>query len=375
MKTCVQLRLAAVAAVALGFFSSANSAIAAPGTPGSVVVPTLPVYTPSTGGAFTPPRSTTPPSRFPSIGNPSRLPPLPTVQQPSQRPTYGSPGSPASQQPINGRIYRVIVPDSTDVAQEQVKTIVPGAFRTIVNGRPVIQAGVFREERKASELQQALYRNNLQATVIPANEVTSTQPPRSNLPSDPLPSNPLPSVPKTGIVVVIDPGHGGGDPGAVGIGGLREAETVLDISRQVVSLLKQQGIQAVLTRQSDQEIELGPRVQFAERANADVFVSIHANAFDANRTDVNGVETYYHSSAEGKRLARVIQDNLLQGLGARDRGVKQANFYVIRYTTMPAALVEIGFVTGQEDAARMSSSSGRSQIAEAIARGILQYVR
>jgi len=66
---------------------------------------------------------------------------------------------------------------------------------------------------------------------------------------------------------------------------------------------------------------------------------------------------------------------LLKELGARDRGVKQANFYVIKYTDMPAALVEIGFVTGAEDAARLSSASGRSKIAQAIARAILQYVQ
>ncbi|MBM0742792.1 N-acetylmuramoyl-L-alanine amidase [Phormidium sp. CLA17] len=207
----------------------------------------------------------------------------------------------------------------------------------------------------------------VQANEVPSKPVPSTSP-SLNPTLTPLP------IPKSGITVVIDPGHGGGDPGAIGIGGLQEKEITLSVSQQVVALLKQKGVNAVLTRSGDQEVELAPRVDFAEQANADVFVSIHANSFTASRTDVSGIETYY-SSSDGLSLARTIQTNLLQELGARDRGVKQANFYVIKYTDMPAALVEIGFVTGAEDAARLASATGRTKIAQAIARAILQYVQ
>ena len=272
---------------------------------------------------------------------------------------------------LNSNIaYRVIV-NSADAAR--VSAVVPGAFRTTVNGQSIVQAGVFREQGKAIELQQILNRNNLQATILPvqANEVQPQQPSPTTNPS----RNPIPMpIPKSGITVVIDPGHGGGDPGAVGIGGLQEKEVTLAVSQQVVALLKQKGVNAILTRSGDQEVELEPRVAFAEQANANVFVSVHANSFDANRTDVSGIETYYHAG-DGQALARMIQTNLLQELGARDRGVKQANFYVIKYTDMPAALVEIGFVTGAEDAARLASATGRSKIAQAIARAILQYVQ
>jgi len=274
---------------------------------------------------------------------------------------------------LNGKLaYRVIVNGADAV---RVTALVPGAFRTTVNGQSVVQAGIFQEQGKATELQQILNRNNLQATILPvqANEVPSKQPsPITNPSRNP---NPIPMpVPKSGITVVIDPGHGGGDPGAVGIGGLQEKEVTLAVSQQVVALLRQKGVNAILTRSGDQEVELAPRVDFAEQANADVFVSIHANAFTASRTDVSGIETYYYAG-DGQALARMIQTNLLQELGARDRGVKQANFYVIRYTPMPAALVEIGFVTGTEDAARLASATGRSKIAQAIARAILQYVK
>lgn len=265
----------------------------------------------------------------------------------------------------------------SDLTQQQVRTLVPQAFRTSLNGQPVLQAGVFREQGKAVELQQLLTRNRVQASILSgqATELPPPSAPRVEAPSPNPSGNPLPAVPRNGKIVVIDPGHGGGDPGAIGIGGIRESDVVLDISRQVTALLKQQGVEAVMTRTRDEEIELEPRVQFADRANADVFVSIHANAFDANRTDVNGIETYYFSGGSGQPLARAVQDSLLQELGARDRGVRTANFYVIRYTSMPAILVETGFVTGTEDAARLASPAGRTRIARAIARGILQYLR
>lgn len=403
MNTLSPLRLAVMAAIALSPFGVAQAAIA---VPGSVVVPTVPsagsfggwstsgtpAAQPNTSSVVvpvypsgswstlpTPPtQPTLPPVRNPVVTPPNRLPPVPV--RPSVRPSVGQ--NPVVSQPgtwqsgTNGMIYRVVVLNPSDLLQQQVRSVVPQAFRTALNGQPVIQAGVFREQNKALELQQLLRQNNVSASIVSgqANEMLVT-PPRVT-PPDVNPSpNPLPAVPRNGRIVVIDPGHGGGDPGAVGIGGIRESDIVLDISRQVVSLLKQQGVEAVMTRTRDEEIELQPRVQFAERTNADVFVSIHANAFDARRTDVNGIETFFYSGGGGQPLARAVQDSLLQELGARDRGVKSANFYVIRNTSMPAILVETGFVTGAEDAARLASPAGRSRIARAIARGILQYLR
>ncbi|GAB4326318.1 MAG: hypothetical protein OHK0047_11620 [Leptolyngbyaceae cyanobacterium] len=180
------------------------------------------------------------------------------------------------------------------------------------------------------------------------------------------------TVPNGRRVVVIDPGHGGPDPGAVGIGGLRETDIVLDISQQVTSLLEQQGITVVLTRNGEYDLGLEPRVQMAERANATIFVSIHANAMPANRSDISGIETYYYNT--GKQLAQVIHQTILEDTGARDRRVRQARFYVIRRTSMPAVLLEVGFVTGVEDAAQLSTPAYRSRMAAAIARGILRYL-
>ncbi len=180
----------------------------------------------------------------------------------------------------------------------------------------------------------------------------------------PVPGRPL---------VAIDPGHGGRDPGAIGIGGLREVDVVLPISLEVAQILEQNGISVMLTRNSDYFVTLGGRTQMANRAGAHAFVSIHANAVGGQRSEVNGVETYYYSS--GRALADVIQRSILQTVPSRNRGVRQARFYVLRHSAMPAVLVEVGFVTGYTDSRNLSNPAYRSQMARAIAMGIIQYVR
>ena len=183
----------------------------------------------------------------------------------------------------------------------------------------------------------------------------------------------LPTIRNSRIVIVVDPGHGGPDPGAVGIGGLRETDIVLDISRQVAALLEQQGVQAVLTRNGERNLELEPRVQIANRADADLFVSIHANAISLSRPEVNGIETYYYGT--GQRLAQTIHSSILRNVGGVDRGVRSARFYVLRNTSMPAVLIETGFVTGRDDARNLANPAYRTRMANAIAQGILQYVQ
>jgi N-acetylmuramoyl-L-alanine amidase len=192
-------------------------------------------------------------------------------------------------------------------------------------------------------------------------------------PRDSSPSAPLPTIQNGRIVVAIDPGHGGGDPGAVGIGNIHEADVVLDIARQVAGILEQQGVQAILTRSDDTEIELQPRVDTAEQANATLFVSIHANAIDMSRPDVNGTSTYYFSSGAG--LAQTVQDSIVESIGMQDRGIHTARFYVLRKTSMPSILVETAFVTGDSDAKNLADAGWRSRMATAIANGVLQYLQ
>ena len=198
----------------------------------------------------------------------------------------------------------------------------------------------------------------------------------AGMPTGPMPSaEGLPSVPQGRYKVVIDPGHGGPDPGAVGINGLRETDVVLDVSLQVAQLLQAKGVQVLMTRTSEVDVDLPPRVALANNSRADLFLSIHANALSLSRPDVNGIETFYFQEGPSKRLAEAVQIQMLRvSPGTPDRGARPGRFFVIRRTVMPAALVEMGFVTGQLDAPRLADPAFRRRMAVAIATGLLNYL-
>ena len=282
----------------------------------------------------------------------------------------------------SGAYYRITIPDaqlaervvgpqlSSSSSLRQVRLLQEDERTVAILVQPAAGISINEVVQPTERLLALELRGSVQSPSIPpGNRPPTTTPP----PFTPPPIN-LPRIPNGRLVVTIDPGHGGRDPGAVGIGGLREKDVVLSVSQQVASLLQQQGVQVVLTRQDDREVELESRVQIAERANADLFVSIHANAISLARPEVNGIETYY-TSESGARLGRVIHASMVQQTGMNDRGLRSARFYVIRNTSMPAVLLEIGFVTGAQDAARLSDSRWRTQMATAIAQGILQYIQ
>ncbi|MBR8839857.1 MAG: N-acetylmuramoyl-L-alanine amidase [Stigonema ocellatum SAG 48.90 = DSM 106950] len=180
-------------------------------------------------------------------------------------------------------------------------------------------------------------------------------------------------IPNGRVVVIIDPGHGGKDSGAIGIGGAQEKDIVLPIGKRVGEVLQQNGVQVMLTRNSDYFVTLQGRVDMAQRDHADVFVSIHANSAGEDRPDVNGLEVYYYDS--GLALARVVRHSILQNVNVRDRGIRRARFYVLRKSSMPSILVETGYMTGREDMAKLKTPQYQNQMADAIARGILQYLK
>ena len=185
----------------------------------------------------------------------------------------------------------------------------------------------------------------------------------------------LPNVKQNKFSVVIDPGHGGPDPGAIGIGGIRETDVVLEVSQIVKKLLSEKGVKVRLTRKNEVDLDLFPRVSIANNSDADIFVSIHANASRGKRRDINGLETFYFRGWKGRLLAKRIQKQILRvSPGSPDRGVKQGRFYVIKNTRMPAVLVEIGFLTGRLDARRLEKTTHRKRLAYAIAKGILEYL-
>jgi len=172
-------------------------------------------------------------------------------------------------------------------------------------------------------------------------------------------------------IIVIDPGHGGTDSGAVG-NGLYEKNLTLDIANRTTSYIRTYYPATVYqTRTSDVTMSLDARTTFANSKGANFFVSQHINSYST--TTPNGLETYhYPGSTSGYNLALNIY-NKLKASYTTLRGVKSAEFYVLKYTNMPAALGETGFISNPTDASKLGSSTFRQQLATQYAQGMHVY--
>lgn len=227
------------------------------------------------------------------------------------------------------------------------------------------------------------------------------------------PSGRLPAELRRVHTVVVDPGHGGSDPGALGIDGLREKDVNLGIARALATQLRARGFDVVLTREEDRALSLEERSAIAESAGGDVFVSIHANA--SRRKGARGIEVYTldanherHSldvaarengvpaarldalqraiariqadqvGGHSARLADLVHEQVIHGARSRDAslpdlGVKKGPFYVLFMSSMSAVLVETGFVTNRRDAKLLKSKRYQALLAERIAMGVDRY--
>jgi N-acetylmuramoyl-L-alanine amidase len=245
----------------------------------------------------------------------------------------------------------------------------------------------------------------------PAPAAPSTTPSTTNAPS---PTDLTNAVPAHMIrTIVIDPGHGGKDPGAIGRSGLEEKNVVLDIGKRLKKLLEHQGHRVIMTRSTDVFIPLGDRTQLANSRNADLFVSIHANANPKRST--KGMQVYLLGKASDSEaqstasrengdddaqltdldrifndmaldfqinhsiaLAYQTHDAFLRTVGKRynvvDLGVKRAPFYVLMKSTMPGILAEVSFISNPQEEARLKRAAYRQSIAEALARGVQRYL-
>ncbi|HET9598580.1 MAG TPA: N-acetylmuramoyl-L-alanine amidase [Anaeromyxobacteraceae bacterium] len=220
------------------------------------------------------------------------------------------------------------------------------------------------------------------------------------------------------FVAVLDPGHGGDKEGAIGPDGVREKELALQIARRVAARLRRQGARVLLTRTGDVAVPLAERAALANAVRADLFVSIHLNAMPgAARTHAHGVESYFLSAdatdasatavaarenadriageavpdpndpvsgilqdladtdalSDSSRLAYTVHERLVSRLGAEDRGVKQAPFYVLAGARMPAVLLEVGFVSHAAESRRLATPAYQEKVADAIAEGVAAW--
>lgn len=171
--------------------------------------------------------------------------------------------------------------------------------------------------------------------------------------------------------VVLDPGHGGTDYGAIREG-INEKDITLDISQRVASILKSKGYKIALTRTDDVYLGLQDRCDFNENENPQIFVSIHVNS--AVATEPYGIEThYYHDNS--KELAEVIQNHLIKNIDTKNRGIIKSKFYVINHTDVPSVLVETGFISNPEERAELITDKRKQAIAKSIAEGIIEYLK
>jgi N-acetylmuramoyl-L-alanine amidase len=168
--------------------------------------------------------------------------------------------------------------------------------------------------------------------------------------------------------IVIDPGHGGFDRG--GIPGQRVPEKMmtLDVSLRLKPLLEKAGYRVVMTRDTDVFVPLGTRVAIANSYPNAIFVCVHFNS--ATRSGANGIETYFYST-ESAPLAASIHSALVGGAPSENRGVRRRGYFVLRRTTIPAVLIECGFLTNPTEAQYAQTDAYRQKLAQEITRGIL----
>lgn len=179
---------------------------------------------------------------------------------------------------------------------------------------------------------------------------------------------------KSSYHIVLDPGHGGHDPGAVA-GDAYEKDVDLAVALLVRDYLEARGgITVSMTREDDTFIALSDRAAFANERNADLFISIHANALDSNTT-WSGIYTFYHpDKTHCEPLARSIQSGAAASSGGIDRGVRSEQYRVLGETQMQAALIELGFMTCPTELARLRDPAYQKLLAQGIAQGILDYI-
>ncbi|WP_298196965.1 N-acetylmuramoyl-L-alanine amidase [Desulfosporosinus sp.] len=248
----------------------------------------------------------------------------------------------------------------------------------------MIQAQQIRSQvyNQAISLNTQSILNGNQSSAYPQNDKgfpsLPSQPSRSTNPSSD-PQNFLAD--KT---IVIDPGHGTPDVGAIGPSGSYEKDDVLAIALVVSSTLKQAGAKVILTRHGDNspaspytvKSDLASRVDLANTQNADFFISLHANSYPS--PDVAGTTTYYNSdnpkSNESLRLANAIQAALAPVLNTNNRGVQEADYKTIKITHMPAVLIEVAFISNPTEEKRLQDQLFRSNVATGILKGLYSYV-
>ncbi|OZU89240.1 N-acetylmuramoyl-L-alanine amidase [Virgibacillus indicus] len=174
----------------------------------------------------------------------------------------------------------------------------------------------------------------------------------------------------TGYNIVLDPGHGGKDPGAIGLGGVYEKDFISSTASKVAQQLRNAGANVILTRAGDYFVSLNERARISNAYNTHAFVSLHYNAFPI--ISVNGVSTYYSSTSD-KQLAREVQSYLASTVSLHNRGIMQGHYRVLRNSHAPSILLELGFITNPNDLSIIQTADYQNKVAQAVTNGLKNY--
>lgn len=181
-------------------------------------------------------------------------------------------------------------------------------------------------------------------------------------------------------LIIIDAGHGGKDPGAIGFNGNYEKDIALEISKRLGKSLEKEGYKVLLTRETDQYVDNLQRARFANEKGASLFISIHGNSTE-NNSKIDGVQVLHHPNKEitmdqlsNSELSQVMIDSIIKRTGASNRGViERKDLIVLNQTTMPAIIVECGFLSNRKEETLLLTDKYQDKIAKAIRDGVEEY--
>lgn len=284
---------------------------------------------------------------------------------------------------VNNKPYRMVV----DI---QKKGVAP---RDTYYGKKPVASVAEKAPAKVTE-SKAVPKEVTEAKPSPKPATKPTKPEPKVVPKQPValptvPEKPMPQVVNYrttggigGKIIVLDPGHGGSDPGAIGPTGLQEKQVTLPIAEYLKSILEAKGAKVILTRTTDVDVygphasgvdELQARVNVANGNQADAFISIHINSF--SNPNVGGIATYYFDgSDQSKKLASSVQEQIAEHSGFNgDRGIQPGNLYVLRHSFMPSILVELGFISNPKEEGHLKETSTRQAFANELAKGLELY--
>lgn len=175
---------------------------------------------------------------------------------------------------------------------------------------------------------------------------------------------------KPGKLIVIDPGHGGEDPGSLGVGSSYEKDINLQLAKALNRKLKLRGYKVILTRDRDEYVDNNLRAEMANSKDADLFISIHCNAME-NNTSIEGLQVLYYpnnsNNPRNEEIAGIFMENLLETTGSNNKGtIPREDLIVLNQTKMPAVLIETGFLTNELEAELLSNKKYQARLTRAL---------